>query len=161
MPEPKLDDFTQLARVSDASGNSALGAAATDDGLSPLCDPHGRLIVVGYTGGTLPTAAQSVGDSGAAGIGLLVKASAGILYQAWGCQTSGAQLWALLYNIAAGPPAGAPAYAAVPVPNNGGFSMSFAEGLNFSTGIFIALSTTPFVYAAPGAGAGWISALYR
>lgn len=160
-PDPKTEDTTQFARVADANGDSALGAAPADSGLAALCDFHGRLIVVPYVGGALVNTAQSSADSGAAGIGLLVKASAGKLYQAWGVQTSGAQLYALLYNIAAGPPAGAPIAAAIAVPNNGNFSMSFGEGLDFSTGIFIALSTTPYTYTAPAAGIGWISALYR
>lgn len=160
MPDPKLDDFTQFARVSNPTGDSPLGAANPDDGLSPLCDAQGRLIAVIYNGSII-SAAASLADSGAAGIGLAVKATAGKLYQAWGCQTTAAQLWALLYDIAAGPPAGAPAFAAVPVPSNGAFSMTFPEGLDFSTGIYIAFSTGPFAYVAPGAGAGWISALYR
>lgn len=159
-PEAKTDDFTQFARVSDANGDSPIGAASPDDGSAPLCDAEGRLIAVLYNGSIISSAA-SLADSGAAGIGLQVKATAGKLYQAWGCQTTAAQLWALLFDIAAGPPAGAPAFAAVPVPSNGAFSMVFGEGLDFSTGIHIAFSTGPFVYVAPGVGAGWISALYR
>lgn len=159
-PESKTEDTTQFARVSDANGDSPLGAASPDDGLAPLCDAQGRLISVIYNGSIISQAA-SLADSGAAGIGLAVKATAGKLYQAWGCQTTAALLWALLYDIAAGPPAGAPAFAAVPCPSNGAFSMFFPEGLDFSTGIYIAFSTQPFAYVAPGVGAGWISALYR
>lgn len=160
-PHPKTLDFTQFARVSNADGSTPLAPAASpDDGLAPLCDDQGRLISVIYNGSII-SAAASLADIGAAGIGLQVKVTAGKLYQAWGNQTTAAQLWALLYDIAAGPPAGAPMVAGVPIPSNGAFSMSFPEGLDFATGIFIALSTGPNAYAAPGAGAGWISALYR
>lgn len=160
-PDGKTDDFTQLARVSNPDGTTPLvPAAAVNDGLAPLCDDQGRLITVLYTGSII-SGPLSLADIGAAGIGLQAKATAGKLYQCWGNQTTAATLWALLYDIAAGPPAGVPMVAGVPIPSNGAFSFNFPEGLDFSTGIFIALSTGPNAYAAPGAGAGWISALYR
>jgi hypothetical protein len=159
-PHPKTLDFTQLARVSNADGTTALlPAAAVNDGLAPLCDDQGRLITVLYNGSII-SGPLSLADIGAVGIGLSVKATAGKLYQAWGNNASGALLWALLYDIAAGPPAGAPAVAALPVPNNGAFSWVFGEGLDFATGIFVAFSTGPNAYVAPAVG-GWISALYR
>lgn len=161
-PEPKLDDNSQFARCCDSYGDNPLGGAIANDGRSPLCDLDGRLIVVPFTGGHLENVNLSLADMGAAGLGLLVNAGETWLYQAWGLQTSGAQLYALVYNIAAGPPAGAPYIAPVPVPNNGGFSITFPPGgLGFSTGCFVTFSTTPFTYTAPGAGAGWISAMYR
>ena len=41
----KSDDNTQFARVANADGSSPLGAAAPGDGLAPLCDAQGHLIV--------------------------------------------------------------------------------------------------------------------
>lgn len=41
----KSDDNTQFARVANADGSSPLGAAVVGDGLAPLCDDQGHLIV--------------------------------------------------------------------------------------------------------------------
>lgn len=41
----KLNDNTQFARVANADGSSPLGAAAINDGLAPLCNDQGHLIV--------------------------------------------------------------------------------------------------------------------
>jgi len=41
----KSNDNTQFARVSNPDGSSPLGAAAVGDGLAPLCDDQGHLIV--------------------------------------------------------------------------------------------------------------------
>jgi len=157
----KNDDFTQLARTSDANGDSPIAPAPANDGLCPLCDPQGRLIVQVYTGSPVITGPQSLSGDGAQVLTRQVKASAGTLYQAWGAQDTAVQLWLMLFNIAAGPPAGVPFIAAIPVnTTNGMFSMSFGEGLTLGTGIHLAFSTTPYAYAVPVAG-GSISALYR
>lgn len=163
MPEPtgKLDDFSQFARCCDAFGDNPVGGAVPNDGRSPLCDLDGRLIVVPFSGGHLSNVALSRADMGAAGLGFLVNVGETWLHQAWGVQTTAAQLWLLMYNIAAGPPAGAPWVAPIPVPSNGGFSFANGDGLGFAAGCFLTFSTTPYVYTAPGAGAGWITALYR
>lgn len=47
MPEPKTPINSQFARVATPAGLSPIGAAAQDDGLAPLCDDQGRLIVSG------------------------------------------------------------------------------------------------------------------
>lgn len=157
----KLDDNTQFGRVADAAGNSPIGAAPADDGLAPLLDSHGRLLVVPYTGGPAPSTPISRADSGALTTFLLVKASPGTLYQAWGSQVSGVALWLQIYDLAVAPPAGAPYAAPIPVLNNGVWSLVFPQGLAFTTGILLALSTTMPNYTAPGPVCGWFTGLYR
>lgn len=41
----KLNDNTQWGRVSNPDGTSPIGAAAVNDGLAPLVDAHGRIII--------------------------------------------------------------------------------------------------------------------
>jgi len=146
---------TQFGRVSDASGNSPLGALPADNGLAPLCDPHGRLITVPYSVSSLGT--PNYNDSAGVVPWLLVVAGAAKLLQAWGSQASGGLLWLHLFDLAAGAPAGLPLCAPLPVPNNGMWSHSFPHGLSFNNGVLIAYSTSNLGYVAPTIG-GWISA---
>jgi hypothetical protein len=70
----KSQDTTQFARVANPDGTSPIGVAPVGDGLAPLCDEHGRLIVssggatlnfaldrTANVDGTSPTGAQVAG----------------------------------------------------------------------------------------------------
>lgn len=151
---------TQFGRVSNADGSSPLGAVAADDGLAPLVDSHGRVIVTPLVGGEILTSGPTLVDSAGVTGWKLMSAAACKLYQAWGSQISGVTLWVQLFNIAAGPPAGAPYVAPVVCNDQGIWSLNFPEGLSFSTGLVIAYSTAHTPYAAPAVG-GWVSGLIR
>lgn len=155
----KNQDNTQLARVSDVNGDSPIAAAPADDGLAPLCDSDGHLIVQQYTGSELVTGPQLLADGGGQIVTLVAKAAAGTLYQAFGAQSVAARLWLMVFDDATAPPAGAPYISALPVNQFGVYSMTF-EGLEFSNGILLSYSTNQFVYAAAPAGGG-ITAIYR
>lgn len=156
----KNDDNTQFGRAANADGSSPIGVGAANDGLAPLLDTEGRLITVPYVGGAALGISPTLVDSGAVVINQLISGAAAKLYQCWGNQVSGAMLWFMLFNVAATPPAGAPYVAAIPVPSGGMFSCTFSEGLDFSTGIVGAWSTSQVTYVAPIIG-GWISGLIR
>lgn len=147
--------------TSNADGSNPGGAGAANTMQIPLVDSHGRTIVVPYVGGSILSGAQTRVDSGAVVLWQLVSAAACKLYQAFGSQSSGGLLWALLFDLAAGPPGAATPYVSgLPVQNNGMWSLSFPEGLSFATGLVIAYSTVLTGYTAPAAG-GWITALIR
>lgn len=147
--------------TSNADGTNPGGASAANTCQIPLVDSHGRLITVPYVGGTILSGAQTRVDSGAVVLWQLVSAAACKLYQAFGSQSSGGLLWALLFDLAAGPPGVATPYVSgLPVQNNGMWSLAFSEGLSFATGLVIAYSTVLTGYTAPAAG-GWITALIR
>lgn len=156
----KNNDNTQFSRVSNADGTSPLGAAPINDALAPLVDSHGRLIVTPFVGGGLISAPPTRVDSAAVVQWQLISAAACKLFQAWGSQVSGALLWVQLFNIAAGPPAGAPYVAPIPCNNQGMWSVNFPDGLNFPTGLVIGYSTAHPAYALPAVG-GWITGLIR
>jgi hypothetical protein len=158
----KLLDNTQFGRVSTVAGASPIAVAPPNDGLAPLLDGSGRLIVVPFIGGSLLTVPTFI-DSQAVVLWQLISAVACNLTQAWGAQASGGLLWLQLFNLAAGPPGGAvvPRAAPIPVPNNGMWSLVFGDGgLSFTTGLVIAYSTTQATYTAPAIG-GWISGFVR
>jgi hypothetical protein len=159
----KNNDNTQIGRVSTAAGNSPIAVAPPNDGLAPLLDNNGRLITVPFVGGSIISAAPTFVDSQAVVLWRLISAASCKLFQGWGAQNSGGLLWLQLFNLAAGPPGGAvvPRAAPIPVPNQGVWSLTFADGgLSFSTGLVIAYSTTQSTYTAPIIG-GWISGLIR
>jgi len=148
--------------TANADGSNPGGAAAPNTLQIPLLDSHGRAITVPYVGGSILSGAPTFADSQAVVLWYLLSPAACKLYQAWGAQASGAQLWLQLFNLAAGPPGGAvvPRAAPIPVPNNGMWSFNFPEGLSFVTGLVIAYSTTQSTYTAPVTG-GWISGFIR
>lgn len=157
----KTLDNTQFGRVSNAAGDSPIGAGAANDGLAPLLDSHGRLITVPYSGGGIASTPPTLVDSAAVVTWQLISATAKILKQAWGSQNSGGLLWVQMFNLAAGPPGAAtPVIAPIPVDSPGAWSLSFPEGLSFTTGIVIGYSTTHTTYTLPTIG-GWVSALIR
>lgn len=156
----KNDDTTQFARVSNADGTSPLGAVPIDDGLAPLCDDHGRLIITPFVGGGLINDPPTRVDSAGVVAWQLISAAPCKLYQAWGSQVSGVLLWVHLFNIVAGPPAGAPAVAPIVCNDQGIWSLNVPDGLDFSTGLVIGYSTAHTPYALPAVG-GWITGLIR
>lgn len=156
----KNDDNTQFGRVNNADGTSPIGTATVNDGLAPLLDQHGRLVVTQFIGGGVLSTPVTPVDSAGVVLWQLISAASGKLFQAWGSQNSGAALWVQLFNVAAGPPAGAPYVAPVPCVSGGMWSMNFPEGLAFGTGLVIAYSTAHAAYAAPAVG-GWITGHIR
>lgn len=156
----KNNDNTQFSRVSNANGTSPLGASPINDALAPLVDSHGRLIITPYVGGGLVSGALTRVDSAAIVQWQLVSAAACKLFQAFGSQVTGALLWVHFFNIAAGPPAGAPFVAPIPCNDQGVWSVNFPDGLDFSTGLVIGYSTAHQPYALPAVG-GWITGLIR
>lgn len=160
MADPKTAQYTQFARVGNPDGSSPIAAASPNQALAPLVDEDGRLIVVPFTGAPIPTGDLIRADSGGAALTLQAKASAGRLYQAWGTQIATAILWLQLFDLAAGPPAGSPFVAPIPILQNGIWSFAIPNGLALNIGILLALSTTAYTYTAPAAG-GWFTALYN
>jgi hypothetical protein len=170
---PLVDSHGRLIVSNAAAANFALDRTANADGSSPsgpqapgvlqpsLCDSHGRLLSVPYLNGQQLSDLLIRVDSGAIVLWQLISAVPCKLYQAFGAQASGSQLWIHLFDLAAGPPGGAVPYmSALPVPNNGMWSHAFGEGLAFTAGCVIAYSTVITGYTAPVTG-GWISALIR
>jgi hypothetical protein len=156
----KNDDFTQFARVCDSIGQNQAGAGAINDGSCVLTDAHGRLLTVSVVSGILQSGFPTVVDSGAVVQWQLINGGFTVLYQAWGSQVSGANLWVQFHNQAAGPPAGAPDVAPIACVNNGIWSVNFPTGLVFSTGLVIGYSTAHTPYALPAVG-GWVTAIHR
>lgn len=148
--------------IGNPDGSNPGGAGAANTLQIPLLDNQGRLIVVPYAGGSILSGAPTFVDSAAVVLFHVVSAAAAKLYQAWGAHNVVGLLWLQVFDLAAGPPGGAvvPAMSPIPVDGPGLWSLSFPDGISFSTGIVIAYSTTQSTYTAPATG-GWISALIR
>jgi hypothetical protein len=103
----KNNDNTQFARVANADGSSPIGAAAVGDGLAPLCDDQGHLIV--SSGGAvinfaLSRTSETDGDSPAG-------AQAPGAYQPALCDAHGRAITSNLTSTAAGQKTGGAAAA--------------------------------------------------
>jgi hypothetical protein len=108
----KSDDNTQFARVANADGSSPLGAAAPGDGLAPLCDAQGHLIV--SSGGaiinfSLDRTSNADGDSPAG-------AQAPGTFQPALCDAHGRAIPSVLTSTAAGAKTGGAAAANTLLP---------------------------------------------
>lgn len=147
--------------IGNANGTNPGGAGTVNTLQIPLIDNQGRLVVVPFSGGAILSGTPTLVDSAAVVTTQVISAAAAILKQAWGSQDSGGLLWLQMFNLAAGPPGAAvPMIAPIPIDSPGAWSISFPEGLSFSTGILIGYSTTQSTYTAPVTG-GWVSALIR
>lgn len=137
----KNDDNSQLAIVR-ASGQQA--GLSEGHGSYPTLDADGRLVVVTPTNGFMLTGSLSLYKRTNNFYGVL---SAGPLYlfQAWGMiDPAGAvQNYVHFFDSVADPPAGVPYIPGLPVAAGGGmWSVTFAEGLRFTTGLTIGYSQT-------------------
>ena len=108
----KSDDNTQFARVANADGSSPLGAAAPGDGLAPLCDAQGHLIV--SSGGAVINFALDR-TSNADGSSPAGAQAAGTLQPAL-CDAHGRAITSNLTSTAAGAKTGGAAAANTLVP---------------------------------------------
>lgn len=156
----KNDDNTQFARIANSSGNNPLGGGGSNDGTCLLTDEHGRLLVVPTTGGVAEVEPPIKYDSAANVTWGLVYNDAVALYQAFGSQNSGIDLWVHFRDIAAGPLAGVSDIAPIPCPDGSAWSVSFPQGWTTGNGLVIGYSINQSSVVLPTNG-GWITALYR
>lgn len=137
----KNKDNSQFAIVR-ASGQQA--GLVEGHGAYPTLDDAGRLVVVTLTGGTLLTGPNYLYKRTGNFYGVLVTNPC-YLFQAWGSinPLAAVQNWVHFFNSTADPPAGTPYIPALPLePGGAMWSVSFPEGLYFSTGLTIGYSQT-------------------
>lgn len=164
MPTQKTQDNTQFARVGELDGTAPAGFnGAPNDGLAPLCDRHGHLYVVQAVPGGAALVAASYYDSAALETSAVILAAAGALVVIYGFNNTAGVLYFQTFDQA-GALAGAeiPVGVNLPVQAGGMFSVTLGPyGRDFANGIVFGFSTTPAVYTAAAAGAGWVNAQYR
>lgn len=109
----KSQDTTQFARVANPDGTSPIGAAPIGDGLAPLCDDQGRLIVSGG-GATLNFALDRTSNTnGVSPLGPQIPGT----YQPSLCDAHGRQITSALTSNADGSnPGGAGAPNTLQIP---------------------------------------------
>lgn len=161
MAGPKTDDNTQFARVAEATGLAPAGTTGSPgDGLAPLCDDQGRLLVVTASPGGGASGTVTNSDSAALESSRILLASAGRLLIVYGFNDSAADLYLQTFDQAGALAGGeVPVGCNLPVPAGEFFSLVPGPyGREFANGIVVGLSTTLATYTAPGAAAGWFNA---
>jgi len=92
----------------------------------------------------------------------VVKASHGVFFEITGSNNSSSTRYIQIYNSATVPTDGAvPALPPITVPPYGVFSMSFAQGVRFDTGISWASSTTRATKSESGVGDVWAAVSFK
>lgn len=160
MAGTKTEDNTQFARVAEATGLAPAGQSGSpNDGLAPLCDSEGRLIVVTAAGGGGGGGIVN-SDSTALESSRQLLAAPGTLIVLYGFNASAAMLYLQTFDQLGALAGGeVPAGGNLPVPAGEFFSLVPGPyGRAFATGIVVGLSTTLATYTAPGAAAGWFNA---
>lgn len=87
----------------------------------------------------------------------------GNVYEMTALNASGAPLYFMFFDRVTAPASGAtvPIYVSIPIAAGGYATYDFNERpFHFTTGSAMALSTTPAIYTAPGAAAGYMSGRY-
>lgn len=149
----KNEDNTQFARIADALGNSPIGPLPIGDGVAPLADDNGRLIV--RDSGLAPVQASMI--VGVATAPPLVNFQMTVgptrVFQIWASHNNVATQWLQMFDSAAPPAALAvPLYATLPIPQAGVGSLVVPTGLLMLAGFNIGFSSTPDTWTAGGPG---------
>lgn len=160
----KTDVNEDFARTS-STGNASAPSLQSDEGRSPMCDLHGRLVVVDYN--TTP-----------AGSGLLLQYSSAALIEKaqivvagvnhssylkllYGYNNINNLIYLQLFNVAVAPAPGAIPINSILVPPFANFSLGPAGiGWKYPLGIYFASSSTPDTYTPTGTNNLWVNAQY-
>lgn len=121
-----------------------------------LCDGAGRLLVNADATGTLWQ------DAGAAAASRTVKGSAGKLYQMFGYNSGGSDVWLFIFNAIAVPGNGSTAELFTPIKIAAGthFALDLIRPRDFITGLTWAASSTAGTFTAAGSSTLLVSAEY-
>ncbi len=152
----KTQDNTQFALV--ATNGARPVPLTPGEGIEPLADSEGRLIVNVASIGPAPGAVIYYDNGGAFAAQSVanVAAVSRTLIRVYGFKTAAGVEYLQLYNTAGGVPVGTP-FAQFPVPQDGAFSLDYGNGRLLSAGLVVALSTTATVYTAAAASM-WLNA---
>jgi len=155
----------QFARTSTSIGNRSVpNPDGPDQGIEPLADDNGRLVVRLADSGGFITIPGSLGESlHYVQSGYVENGSIGlvpsILALIYGFNNNTSLRFIQLFNGAPAP--GDTPLISIPVPgNNGTFSLEPFARMTFSTLIWFASSTTGNIYTASGTNDFWINADY-
>ena len=124
-----------------------------------MSNRHGERSDANNTSGVL--GAVSLYDSAGVVTGLVVKASAGVLYSIFGYNNAATTRYIQLFDLAAVPVNGVvPNFAPVSVPGGENFSIAFTKGWIATTGIVIVSSTSLLTKTITVAADVWLSGEY-
>lgn len=144
-----------IVREIDASGDTILvfadGSSRLAQGFALVDDAGDHAVADSWYATSVSALENSV----------VLKASAGRLFELRVISTAAVLRYVQIYDLAAAPPSGNPVWRGV-LPAQGMLSESFGlHGMAFSTGILVVISTNQLTYAAPGSAEALFCAGYK